>query len=206
MSMPLGDTSHTMFWQQLLRWLVTDTPGNVVASVPSPMLFDDGHVQITADVRDKEYKPAPDARVETHIIGPEGVSAQLDMTPVQDTPGIFRADWTADKPGSYLTEVTAKRGNDEIGRGVLTFQRMDGVAENFHTAQNRDLLEKLASQTGGRYWQPDELSKLDGEIALSDAGITVRQTMDLWDMPAIFLLIVFLRGGEWLLRRQWGVV
>ena len=44
MSQPLGDTTHDMFWQQLLRWLVTDTPGHVVASVPSQMLFDDGHV------------------------------------------------------------------------------------------------------------------------------------------------------------------
>ncbi len=66
------------------------------------------------------------------------------MTPVPDAPGTFQADWTAEKPGSYLTEVVAQRGGQELGRDVLTFQRMDGVAENFHTEQNRDLLEKLA--------------------------------------------------------------
>ena len=66
------------------------------------------------------------------------------MTPVPDTPGSFQADWTAEKPGSYVAEVTAQRGDQELGRDVLTFQRMDGVAENFHTEQNRDLLEKLA--------------------------------------------------------------
>ncbi len=27
MSSPLGDTAHDLFWQQLLRWLVSDTPG-----------------------------------------------------------------------------------------------------------------------------------------------------------------------------------
>ena len=27
MGLPLGDTSHDMFWRQLLRWLVADTPG-----------------------------------------------------------------------------------------------------------------------------------------------------------------------------------
>ena len=70
------------------------------------------------------------------------------------------------------TEVTAQRGDEELGRDVLTFQRMDGVAENFHTEQNRDLLEKLASQTGGRYWRPQDLSKLPGEIPYSEAGIT----------------------------------
>jgi uncharacterized membrane protein len=206
MSLPLGDTSHMMFWQQILRWLVADTPSQVVASVPSQMLFDDGNVKLSADVRDKDYLPAPDATVEAHILGPGGVSATVEMTPVPDAPGTFQDEWTAEKPGSYLTEVTAQRGGQEIGRDVLTFQRMDGVAENFHTEQNRDLLEKLASQTGGRYWKPQELSKLPGEIAYSEAGITVRETKPLWDMPAIFLLILALLFAEWLLRRKWGIV
>ncbi|MFY9689470.1 MAG: glutamine amidotransferase [Candidatus Acidiferrales bacterium] len=206
MSLPLGDTSHTMFWQQLLRWLVADTPSQVVATVPSQMLFDDGHVKLSADVRDKEYLPAPDATVEAHILGPDGISASVDMTPVPDAPGTFQADWNAEKPGSYLTEIVAQRGGQEIGRDVLTFQRMNGVAENFYTGQNRDLLEKLASETGGRYWTPDDLKNLPGQIAYSEAGITVRETKPLWDMPAIFLLILALLFAEWLLRRKWGIV
>ena len=128
------------------------------------------------------------------------------MTPVPDAPGTFQAEWTAEKPGSYLTEVVAQRGGQELGRDVLTFQRMDGVAENFHTEQNRDLLEKLASETGGRYWKPQDLSKLPSEIAYSEAGITVRETKELWNMPAIFLLILALPSAEWLLRRKWGIV
>ncbi|HVB57041.1 MAG TPA: glutamine amidotransferase [Candidatus Acidoferrales bacterium] len=206
MSMPLGDTTHDTFWRQLLRWLVTDTPGQVVASVPNQILFDDGRVRLSADVRDKTYQPAPDASVEAHILGPNGSATMVEMSPVPDSPGVFQADWTAGKPGSYVTEVVAQRGGQEIGRDVLTFQRMDGVAENFHTEQNRDLLEKLSAQTGGRYWHPAELSQLPAEIPYSDAGITMRDTKALWDMPAIFLLILLLRFSEWLLRRKWGVV
>jgi uncharacterized membrane protein len=206
MSQALGDPTHDMFWRQLLRWLVADTPGNVVASVPSQMLFDDGRILLSADVRDKQYQPAADARVEAHILGPNGISAMVPLAPVPDTPGTFQAKWTAGKPGSYVAEVTAGRASDELGRDVLTFERMDGVAENFHTEQNRDLLEKLSSATGGRYWRPQELSKLPGEIPLSEAGITVRETRQLWNMPAIFVLIVLLRLSEWLLRRKWGVV
>ena len=206
MSQPLGDQTHEEFWQQLLRWLVTETPGRVVASVPSQMLFDDGRVRFSADVRDKNYLPAADARVEAHILGPGGTAVQIEMSPDPNTPGTFHADWNADKPGSYLTEVTATRGAEELGRDVLTFARMDGVAENFHTGQNRELLEKLSSQTGGRYWRPQDLSRLPNEISYSEAGITVRDTKDLWNMPAVFLLILLLRSSEWLLRRKWGVV
>jgi hypothetical protein len=206
MNLPAGDRTYALFWQQLLRWLVAESPGHVVASVPHQVLQDEGRVTLSVDVRGKDYQPVPDARVEAHIIGPNGISARLEMTPTPDTPGSFKAEWNADQPGSYLTEVTAQRGEESIGRDVLTFQRLDGVAESFHTEQNRELLERLASQTGGRYWKPQALSNLADEISFSEAGVTTRSSNDLWNMPAVFLLILMLRFSEWLLRRRWGVV
>jgi hypothetical protein len=73
MSSPLGDSAHDLFWQQLLRRLISDTPGHVAASVPAQMLLDNGAVTLTAEVRDRQYT-APDAKVEAHILGPSGVS------------------------------------------------------------------------------------------------------------------------------------
>jgi uncharacterized membrane protein len=206
MSLPLGDTAHDLFWQQLLRWVVSDTPGHVTASVPAQMLLDNGAVTLTADVRDQQYNPAPDAKVEAHILGPSGVSALVEMSPVPDNPGQFQAAWSAPKTGAYLTEVTAQRNATELGRDILTFQRMDGVAENFHTEQNRDLLERLAAQTGGQYWKPADLGKLASAIPFSEAGVTMRETKDLWDLPLVFLVLLLLRFSEWWLRRKWGIV
>jgi uncharacterized membrane protein len=212
MSSPLGDTAHDLFWQQLLRWLVSDTPGHVAASVPAQMLLDNGAVTLTAEVRDQQYNPAPDAKVEAHILGPSGASALVEMTPVPDSPGQFQAAWSAPKTGAYLTEVTALRADSnsgtvkELGRDVLTFQRMDGVAENFHTEQNRDLLERLATLTGGQYWKPADLGKLASAIPFSEAGVTMRETKDLWDLPLVFLVLLLLRFSEWWLRRKWGIV
>jgi uncharacterized membrane protein len=212
MSSPLGDTAHDLFWQQLLRWLISDTPGHVAASVPAQMLLDNGAVSITAEVRDQQYNPAPDAKVEAHILGPSGVSALVEMAPVPDSPGQFQAAWSAPKTGAYLTEVTAQRHDPhtgtvkELGRDVLTFQRMDGIAENFHTEQNRDLLERLATQTGGQYWKPADLGKLAAAIPFSEAGMTMRETKDLWNLPLVFLVLLLLRFSEWWLRRKWGIV
>jgi len=206
MNLPVGDRTHKEFWQQLLRWLVADTPGPVVASVPSSVLYDDGHVQFSAEVRDKNYQPLPDAQVEAHILGPGGIAAAVPLTQDPNTPGVFQGEFSAEKPGSYTSEVVAKHGDEEVGRDVLAFERIDGVAESFHTGQNRELLEKLASETGGHYWKPADLSRLPSEISYSDAGITTRETKDLWNMPIIFLLILGLAASEWLLRRKWGIV
>jgi uncharacterized membrane protein len=210
MSSELGDPSHDLFWQQLLRWLAKDSPGQVVATMPQQTLMDDGHVHLTAAVRDKEFTPAAEARVSAHVIGPEGLSEVVDLAPVPNSPGLFAMDWTAEKPGSYVAEVTAgsdaKGGAQELGKDVLAFRREDGVAENFHTEQNRELLEKLSEETGGRYWQESELERLPREISYSEAGISVRDTKELWDMPVVFLVLLGLMSADWLLRRKWGVV
>src|ERR1700686_1280910 len=81
MSQPLEDQTHEEFWQQLLRWLGMGPPGPIGAAVPSQMLLDDGRVQFSADVRDKNYLPAADAHVEAHILGPGGSGAQIEVTP-----------------------------------------------------------------------------------------------------------------------------
>jgi uncharacterized membrane protein len=205
MLQPVADMSHETFYRQLLRWLVTDTPRHVTGSTPKSLLADDSHVKLRADVRDATYLPAGDATVEAHIIG-EGVTEQISMAPEPLEQGIYSAEWTAPNAGSYVVEVMAKQGDKEIGRDSFTFRREDGVAENFHVEQNRELLQKLSSETGGQYYKPADAQKLGKDINYSQAGITVRETKDLWDLPAIFALFLLLRGGEWLLRRKWGVI
>jgi uncharacterized membrane protein len=206
MSQALGDPAHDLFWQQLLRWLVLESPAQVTVTAPTQTLMDDGHIQLSATVRDKEYQPAADAKVTAHLIGPNGLSVMLDMVPAADNPGTFTASWTAEKSGSYLAEVTAQRKSDNLGSGTFPFERIDGVAENFHTTQNRELLQKLASETGGRYWRPEELTRLPNEISYSDAGISVRDIKELWNMPIVFMWLLLLMAAEWLMRRKWGVV
>ena len=140
------------------------------------------------------------------MVGPDGAAQSVELHPDALEQGVYSVDWDASRPGSYVTEITARRGQQELGRDVVTFRREDGVAENFHLEQNRDLLEKLSSQTGGRYYTPAEAAKLGKDISYSEAGITVRETRDLWDMPIIFFFVLLLCCTEWLLRRRWGVV
>ncbi len=206
MLVPHDDNTLYTFWQQLLRYLVAGTPNQVMASTPKQVLSDETAVHLRAEVRGKEYKPMANATVEAHLVAPGGVSETVEMKPVPLEEGVYAADWTAEKPGSYVAEIIAKGDKEEIGRDVVTFRREDGVAENFHVNQNRELLEKLAGETGGHYYAPSDAGRLTRDIAYSEAGITTRETKDLWDMPVIFFVALMLRGSEWLLRRKWGVV
>jgi len=200
------DRTHQVFWQQMLRYLAAEAPGPVALSVERPVLEDEGRVTLRAEVRDKEYRPRGDALVTAHVTGPDGAPAQVEMRPQPGEPGIYGAEWHAPGEGSYVVEVEARRADEEVGRDVAGFRREDGVAESFHMTQDRELLERLAEETGGRYYPAARAARLANEISYSEAGITARETKDLWDMPVIFLLALLLRASEWTPRRKWGAV
>jgi hypothetical protein len=178
----------------------------VVASTPNANLEDEGRVELRAEVRDKQYLPASDAQVDAKIISPDGSSETVPMHPEPLSPGIYAVDWQAQKTGSYVADVVARQAGTPLGHDALTFRREDGQTENFHREQNRELLQKLAEQTGGHYYAPGDARKLIREIAFSEAGITGREIKEIWDMPVVFLLVLLLKSSEWLLRRRWGVV
>jgi uncharacterized membrane protein len=205
MQQPVSDRTHEIFWQQLLRW-VADSPGHVMSSTPRPVLADEKQVELRAEVRDNKYLPVSDARVHAEITGPAGLAESVELNPDPLTAGAYTAAWTAQTPGGYAANIVATRSSEELGHDAVMFRREDGVAENFHAEQNRELLQKLSSETGGNYYKPENASRLGDEISLSDAGITVREVRDLWNMPAVFLLLLGLMAGEWFLRRKWGVV
>jgi hypothetical protein len=201
-----NDKTHAIFWQQLMRWMVTETPGGVTSSTPHQVLSDDMRVPFRVNVRDKNYQTVSGATVRTTIVRPDGASDAVELKPDPLEPGTYTGEYTADKPGTYVAETSARQDKTDLGADTLTFRREDGVAENFGAAQNRDLLEKLSADTGGTYYTPANAPKLASEVAVSEAGISAHDNLDLWDMPAVFLLVLLIRGGEWLLRRKWGVV
>jgi uncharacterized membrane protein len=206
MQQPANDTSQQTFWRQLLRWEVGATPERVVASTPKTLLQDDGQTILRAEVRDTDYLPTNAAAVTAHLIAPDGSAEEIPLRPDPTENGVYAAEWNAGQTGTYVADVIARRGDRELGRDVLAFQREDGIAENFHTEQNRDLLKQLANDTGGKYYTSSDANALPDEIAYSEAGISAREIKDLWDMPAIFILILLLLGSQWLLRRKSGAI
>lgn len=206
MAQDARDQSHEIFWRQLLRWLSGSVEERVTL-LTSRQTYEGGEtVRFRAEVRDRNYLPSTSAVVSVHVMGPGGVSDTVELSPSRREPGVYEADWRAPRPGSYLAEAAARQGVEDLGRDTVTFRREDGMQECFRTEQNRELLERLAQQTGGRYYRPSETAGLAKEIELSEAGITVRETRPVWNAPAAFLLLAGLKTAEWLVRRRWGAV
>ena len=71
--------------------------------------------------------------------------------------------------------------------------------------QRTSLLRRISSETGGRYYPLADAGKLADDVVFTEAGITVRDAKDLWDMPIVFLVLACLLGAEWIYRRQRGL-
>lgn len=200
-----SDMAHFNFWRQLLRWLVTDTPRQVSTELSDQMLMDRGDIAFTVRVRDKKWRPVNDAAVTVRLMSPDGsTGVEQRMQPAPDLPGEYRLSSEATKPGTYIAEIVARRGSEEIGRDTLSFRREDGVAEAFGRTQNRELLDGLSARTGGSYYTAADAARIPEELSFSESGLTVKETRDLWPLPIFFILLAALKGGEWLLRKRWG--
>jgi hypothetical protein len=71
---------------------------------------------------------------------------------------------------------------------------------------DHELLERVASVSGGRVWSPDSLSDLDHALALRAAADEERVQIAMWDHPFFFVVFVSLLSLEWFLRRRRGLV
>ena len=205
MSQPLEDQTHEQFWQQLLALAGDGYAGPALSPrFPARCCLTMAACNFPPTCATKIICPLPTPMSKRTSLGREASAAQIEMTPDPNTPGTFHADWTADQPGSYLTEVTATRDNEELGRDVLTFARMDGVAENFHTEQNRDLLEKLSARDGRAILEAaGYFASCPAKFRIPKRASPCATRKSCGTCPPCFVL---LPSAEWLLRRKWGVV
>lgn len=202
MALPVADQRHEAFWRQLARGLVADTPARFELTARSR----GDTVQLRAELRDEAYKPQQGVTVTAVATPQSGEPLTVDLRPSADQPGVFEAEVPAAESGLFSVEALARRGDQTLATTRMAMRHESGRAEYFSVRQNRPLLEQLAQATGGRYWTADQLDGLPEAIRYSAAGVTQQEIRALWNMPVVFLLLLLLKAGEWLLRRRWSVV
>jgi hypothetical protein len=80
-----------------------------------------------------------------------------------------------------------------------------GDAEYFDAAMRAPLMKRIAEDTGGRFFTAASVASLPEAISYSGRGVTVVEERELWDMPALFFMLVGLVAAEWGYRRMRGL-
>jgi hypothetical protein len=203
--MPAGDATFSTFWRQLLRQLTTGIPGRVTVTVAADQVNPGTPVQLEAEVVDSAFVQANDARVVGHVTEPSGATRDVPFEWTVNQDGVYRATFTPDEQGVLRIRVEATRGGANPASDS-TFVRVADLNTEFVNAEMRaDLLKRVATETGGKFYTPADVSTLPQDLAMTKRGVTVVNQMDLWDMPINFLLLVALVSAEWVYRRARGL-
>jgi uncharacterized membrane protein len=202
---PLEDETHQRFWRQLLRWLVHDVPEPVTASVGTDRVAPGEAVRVTAEVNDERFLRLNGARVVAHIAGPDGSRTEtpLDWTVARN--GEYQAMFTPASPGLHTIQVSAHHEGREMPARTVHLYAGEPRDEYVGAQMRGDLLRRIAAETGGRFYPASGAGALADDITYAGRGITVMEEKELWDAPALFLLLVLLLGGEWVYRRRRGL-
>jgi hypothetical protein len=129
----------------------------------------------------------------------------LDWTVERD--GEYAGTFTPTMAGDYEIDVKATHGEDLVlGTDEVHLRVGPSTEEYFDASLRRSLLERLAEETGGRYYDPTTVASLAEDIRFTGGGVTLTEERDLWDMPILFFLLVAFVGGEWVFRKRRGLL
>jgi uncharacterized membrane protein len=205
------DKSFETFWRNLFRYLVDGVRHTVEASTERTFYGASEAVRIRAEVADEKYININNAKVNARITTPSGRSMDVDLK--QTSEGGFegyQAAFHPDEEGSYRVEVSARAGADAKQAAPLRNAQTNFIVgplnrEARDAAQNRELLKRIAADTGGQYYALAKADDLIEDLTHTEGAGAIRETKDLWDMPINFLLVIGLAAGEWFIRKRKGL-
>lgn len=200
-----GDLSpyYGKFWNRLFLWFVDD-----------PELQ---NIRISTDKA--IYNPGDSAKIE--VRGSEADITEKDTKPVLILPGGEEEEIKIEKTSEngYSGQIrVSEYGNYRLtvsddDYDLFTDSDNNGISFSVEPAENevrgptanKGLLESIAENTGGRFITTEQSPGKLGIDHRKKRTITGYETVELWDSPIFFFLLVGLLSGEWLLRRRWGL-
>ena len=93
----------------------------------------------------------------------------------------------------------------EAPRAATLFEAGVVDDEFFDAEADPGLLARIAEATGGRLFEPDEAEALLTDLSLAESGTTVVERRELWNVPAVFLLLFGLLAADWGVRHARGL-
>jgi hypothetical protein len=161
-------------------------------------------VQLRAVVVDSAFLRLNDAQVSAQVIAPSGARKDVTLDWAVDRDGEYRGSFAPEEEGVHRVRVTAATTSGTVTDTTFVLSTPLDV-EYTMAEMRRPFLQRIADETGGRFYTAETVGTLPEDIAMTKRGVTVINQMDLWDMPVVFLLLVGLVSAEWGYRKARGL-
>ncbi|QDT12238.1 hypothetical protein [Stieleria marina] len=192
-------------WRQLMHYLVNEVPRRAEIKVRSAA-DPNQPVTIVATARDEDYLPLDNANVQFTIDPPDGEPFTIKAEPDDQTPGQYLTTYWSREPGAYrvTASITQADGND-VGEAASGWTAQSNAAEFRQLQLNRDLLKRIADQTGGEIIAEDRLSAFVTDLPNRKVPVTETWIYPIWHRPWVMFLAMLCLCAEWGIRRLRGL-
>ena len=119
--------------------------------------------------------------------------------------GEYRATFPAPEQGMYLAQVEATRAGKSLGTGTTEVRATPSDAEYFDATMHAPRLQRIAEETGGRFYTPETVAGMPEDLRYTGRGVTTVEERELWDLPIVFIMLIGLLCAEWGYRRAVGL-
>jgi hypothetical protein len=196
------------FLSNTIRWLTTQEDARRIVVQPSKHIFTtQDAVEFTAQIYDDSFQPLDHAQIEVDVLHGNNVSP-LVLNELGS--GQYQGVYDRLSEGEYTFTATVKVQNTIIGEDRGTFSVGGFHAEYLETRMNKPLLEQIAAQTGGQYYESNKVnSLLSGVVSLynfKSKDVRTSVEIEIWNSRWMLVLALGIFALEWFLRKRNGML
>jgi len=200
-------SNHQQLWRQIVRSLVMDVPEFTLLRNKADAYTVDRPIPMEILVRDPAFEPRDGLHTTAEFTTPAGDKHSLPVEESIQELGLYTSEYVPTQPGVYSLQFTASEDDGEIAGSIEEHFTVEPDYREFRDAQyDPAFLERIASDTGGAFVPPAQLSELAGRIGSlkHDAAEKDIVRVALWHWPPFLFLLVALLSAEWYIRRTRG--
>jgi len=199
------------FWIQAIRYLVEgrSLEGRRRGFVETDRdRYEIGEtVVITARLQDTAYNPLNLAKIEATLQAAGEAAETIPLVPLPNQPGGYSASLIAKRTGVHTVRITLPASEADSGVIETPFTVELPSVESNQVWLNKPLLRELASLSGGKYFEVNEMGGLPAAIPDRTLSIESRTPpIPVWDVRGMLVALVGLLCTEWLLRKRYKLL
>ncbi|MFO0945744.1 MAG: vWA domain-containing protein [Planctomycetota bacterium] len=156
-------------------------------------------IPVRARVLNSDFQPLVADSISLSVVGPEKEKQEIKLEAQPGEAGRFMGLLLANKPGELRLQLPIPESSDVVERRL---QVTVPALEYDDPRSDRELLKRLAKDSGGETIGVDELTKIPPLLEdRTETSVFSGTPSALWDRGWVIFVVVALLGVEWLLRK-----
>jgi hypothetical protein len=199
-----SSAAYHRFLQNTLRWLVSQEDSKLVRIAANKEVYRSGEeVTFTAQVYFEDFQPVEGAEVAVQV---SDINETFELSLKGIGGGRYEGSLEVLQGGDYEFTGAAHLQGRVLGRDEGKFSVEEFNLEFQDTRMNEELLRRIAEESGGAYFTPNDFSGLTERLKFTEKYVVIKNEWEIWNKTPLLIACVVLLSAEWWIRKRKGML